>query len=48
MSLDIVNKAHLIRMNKLLKLHHKDIENQLTTEYLGDVKISIAILQEHR
>ena len=48
MNLDIVNKAHLIKINKLPFFHHKHLKSQLKLNVWLMLKVLIAIIQEHR
>ncbi|NEP42998.1 MAG: hypothetical protein F6K35_28740 [Okeania sp. SIO2H7] len=48
MSLLIVNKAHLMKMNDLPLLYHKHIEKRLTLRLLVILKILIALIQNHK
>ena len=48
MNLDIVNKANLIKMNKLPLLYHKHLKSQLKFNVWLMLKVLITIIQEHR
>jgi len=48
MSLLIVNKAHLTKMNDLPLLYHKHIKKQLRLRLVVILKILIALIQDHR